>query len=90
MAPFAGSKQQATNLLQKQQRQLGLIVGGEAGRRAAISNGINISSDTILRRIILSPENEPVKAPHIGIDEWAWQKGHTYGIRILSNVENEG
>lgn len=84
LAPFADPKQQATNLLQKQQRQLGLIAGGEAGKRAATSTGISTSSDTILRHIIFSPESEPIKTPHIGIDEWAWQRGHTYGTLIIN------
>ncbi|CFU95224.1 MULTISPECIES: ISL3 family transposase [Yersinia pseudotuberculosis complex] len=35
LAPFTGSRQQASHLLQELQLQLGLIAGGEAGNSAA-------------------------------------------------------
>ncbi|SUF55029.1 Transposase and inactivated derivatives [Salmonella enterica] len=38
LAPFAGPQQQFSALLQNLQHQLGLIAGGEAGRRAAVAS----------------------------------------------------
>ncbi|KEY59875.1 transposase [Serratia sp. DD3] len=40
LAPFAGPQQQSSTLLQNMQHQLGLIAGGEAGRRAAVASGM--------------------------------------------------
>lgn len=68
LAPFAGSRQQA---LQNLQRELGLITRGEPGRRAATVAGLRINADTLLRRIINTPDTKSLGTPHVGIDEWA-------------------
>ena len=84
LAPFAGSRQQSSQALQNLQRQLGLIAGGEAGRRAATAAGLRSSADTLLRRVINTPETKPPDTPHVGIDEWAWHRGHRYGTLIVN------
>lgn len=70
LAPFAGSHQQSSQALQTVQRQLGLIAGGEAGKRAATAVGFRCSADTFLRKVINTPETKLSGAPHVGIDEW--------------------
>ncbi|EPT5620354.1 ISL3-like element ISEc38 family transposase, partial [Escherichia coli] len=84
LAPFAGSHQQSSQALQNLQRQLGLIAGGEAGKRAATAVGLRCSADTLLRRVINTPETKQSGAPHVGIDEWAWHRGHRYGTLIVN------
>ena len=84
LAPFAGSHQQSSQALQNLQRQLGLIAGGEAGKRAATAAGLRCSADTLLRRVINTPETKQSGAPHVGIDEWAWHRGHRYGTLIVN------
>ncbi|MGR5818297.1 ISL3-like element ISEc38 family transposase, partial [Escherichia coli] len=84
LAPFAGSHQQSSQALQNLQRQLGLIAGGEAGKRAATAVGLRCSADTLLRRVINTPETKQSGAPHVGIDEWAWYRGHRYGTLIVN------
>ena len=84
LAPFAGSHQQSSQALQNLQRQLGLIAGGEAGKRAATAAGLRCSADTLLRRVINTPETKQSGAPHVGIDEWAWYRGHRYGTLIVN------
>lgn len=84
LAPFAGARQQSSQALQNLQRQLGLIAGGEAGRRAATAAGLRSSADTLLRRVINTPETKPPGTPHVGIDEWAWHRGHRYGTLIVN------
>ncbi|HAX4366968.1 TPA: ISL3 family transposase [Escherichia coli] len=84
LAPFAGSHQQSSQALQNLQRQLGLIAGGEAGKRAATAAGLRCSADTLLRRIINTPETKQSGAPYVGIDEWAWHRGHRYGTLIVN------
>jgi hypothetical protein len=66
LAPFAGSRQQSSQALQNLQCQLGLIAGGEAGRRAATAAGLRASADTLLQRGGNTPET---KQPDVGIDE---------------------
>ncbi|UAN34282.1 ISL3 family transposase [Enterobacter sp. JBIWA005] len=84
LAPFAGPQQQSSALLQNLQHQLGLIAGGEAGRRAAVASGIQISPDTLLRRVVQAPEQTENRTRHVGIDEWAWHRGHRYGTLIVN------
>lgn len=84
LAPFAGSRQQASQSLQTLQYQLGLIAGGEAGLRAATAAGLRTSADTLLRRVISTPETKQPSTPHVGIDEWAWHRGHRYGTLIVN------
>lgn len=71
-------------MLQNLQNQLGLIAGGEAGRRAAVASGIQISADTLLRRVVQAPEQTENRTRHVGIDEWAWHRGHRYGTLIVN------
>lgn len=84
LAPFASSHQQSSQALQNLQRQLGLIAGGEAGKRAATAVGLRCSADTLLRRLINTPETKQSGAPHVGIDEWAWHRGHCCGMLIVN------
>lgn len=84
LAPFAGPQQQSSALLKNLQHQLGLIAGGEAGRRAAVASGIQISADTLLRRVVQAPEQTENRTRHVGIDEWAWHRGHRYGTLIVN------
>ena len=84
LAPFAGSHQQSSQALQNLQRQLGLIAGGEAGKRAATAAGLRCSADTLLRRVINTPGTKQSGAPHVGIDEWAWHRGHCCGMLIVN------
>ncbi|MFZ3516776.1 ISL3 family transposase, partial [Vibrio harveyi] len=83
LSPFAEPRQQSSIALQNLQRQFGLIAGGNAGKRAESSVGIKTSADTLLRRVVQAPETLQPKTPHVGIDEWAWQRGHTYGTLIV-------
>ncbi|EYV23630.1 transposase [Escherichia coli O145:NM str. 2010C-3517] len=46
--------------------------------------GLRCSADTLLRRVINTPETKQSGAPHVGIDEWAWHRGHRYGTLIVN------
>ncbi len=45
---------------------------------------LRCSADTLLRRGINTPETKQSGAPHVGIDEWAWHRGHRYGTLIVN------
>jgi len=73
---------QRTKRLQEALCQLGLIIGSQVG--ASVGNELSISGsrDTILRlthRHKLPPAKEPTI---IGLDDWAWKRGHRYGTLI--------
>ncbi len=64
-------------------QQIGLALGGRAGVRLATPLGMPTSRMTLLRRVRALPL--PTYAPPIavGIDDWAWRKGHTYGTLVV-------
>lgn len=64
--------------------QHGLIHSSESVHKLLKSIGITLSSDTILRDLhrMKIPENKDVR--HIGIDDWAYRKGVTYGSIIVN------
>lgn len=66
---------------------LAFALGGEAGARVAKKLSMTTSGDTLLRRIrrvasqcLPTPSSLPKT---IGVDDWAWRKGHTYGTIIV-------
>ncbi len=70
--------QQATDL-----RQLGLALGGRAGARLATRLGFTISHDTVLRLAAGAPTPPPAALRVVGIDDFAFRRGLTYGTLIV-------
>ena len=65
---------------------VGHAVGGRGGERLLARLGMAISDDTILRALkgfIVEPP-APGVLQIVGLDDWAWQKGHHQGRKSLA------
>jgi len=80
---LAGPRSRSTPRLAGLHRLVGLALGGEPGSRLADDLAVPTSPDTILRRV-KDAEIEPhPPARFVGIADWAFRKGHTYGTVVV-------
>lgn len=72
-----------TTRLATTQANTGLALGGAAGARHLSRHGLPGGRNTLLRRV-RSVSLPAGPAPEIiGLDDWAWRKGHRYGTIIV-------
>jgi transposase len=80
---FAAPWARTTDRLGQTQVDIGSSLGGEAGSRLAARLAMTTSPDTLLRRV-KRLKNAPAPPPRIvGIDDWAWRKGQSYGTIVV-------
>jgi transposase len=72
-----------TTRLSTTQANTGLALGGAAGARHLSRHGLPGSRNTLLRRVRRVSLPEGPEPEIIGLDDWAWRKGHRYGTIIV-------
>ncbi len=72
-----------TTRLTDMQADTGLALGGAAGARRLTRQGLPVSRNTLLRRVRRLPIPEGPAPEVVGIDDWAWRKGHRYGTIVV-------
>lgn len=75
-----------TNRLRNTLIALGLATSAQVSARLAPKLGIQVSASTLLRSLRSVPCPPPTSVRIVGIDDWSWKKGQTYGT-ILVDLE---
>src|SRR5947209_8201501 len=75
-----------TNRLSEALQSLGFATCGQVGERFAPKLGMCVSGPTLLRRMRTVSIPPPKSVRVLGIDDWSWKKGVSYGT-ILVDLE---
>jgi transposase len=85
--PEVAARARKTDRLEEALLAIALELGGRAGARLALELGIVAARDALLKRIKGAPLPEVGKVRVLGVDDFAFKKGTTYGT-ILVNLES--
>jgi transposase len=80
---FAATSARKTMRLVTALQALGGALGGNAGARLAARLRLPTSPATVLRLVRRAPVPYPPALQAVGIDEWAWRRGHRYGTILV-------
>jgi len=78
-----------TNRLKEALLAIGFATCGKAGAKLAPQVGMRITPTTLLRQMHALPLPPVGPVSHIGIDDFAWKKGHRYGTIVVNLLTHQ-
>ncbi len=78
-----------TTRLSQMLQALGLATSGELGTRLAGHLGMYTSPTTLLRRVMALPTAPPGPVSTLGIDDWSFRRGRTFGTILVDLVAHQ-
>jgi transposase len=84
VVPYARQAQRLVAAL----RAIGLALGGQAGARVAARLRVATSPSTLLRLVHTAPVPGPATLQAVGVDAWAWRRGHRYGTILVNLIDH--
>jgi transposase len=70
-------------------RAIGLALGGNPGARLATRLRLPTSPSTLLRLVRWAPIPPTPALQAVGVDEWAWRRGHRYGTILVDLASHQ-
>ncbi len=87
---FAGSYRRMTERLEALVSAVALNTSCEGASMICKQMGIAISGDTLIKILLRNAEKvTPVCVSLVGVDDWAYRKGHTYGTIICDGATHK-
>lgn len=76
-----------TDRLVEALQSVGVTTNGADAARILSSLGMPTSAKTVIRHVLHLPLPDEGSVQEVGIDEWAWKKGHQYGTILVNLAE---